>query len=139
MSQDTTEVSTPPNENVDRWRCLIVGCNPKLFGEEAAHDHRSETGHRVALWPVRSEEGHRRAQIRNQTGYYDKYNNARKKKRSSGKKRPTPAPESTQETREEPRGPERCPLHCGYCDWCSENQHVILAQFGDAGSEDVGF
>lgn len=60
--------------NANRWRCLTVGCNPKLYGEQAANDHNDATGHRVAKWPVRSEEGKRRARIRNKTGYYDKYN-----------------------------------------------------------------
>lgn len=57
----------------ERWRCLAVGCNPVLNAETAAA-HRNDTGHRVALWPVRSAEGRRRAKVRNRTGYYDKYN-----------------------------------------------------------------
>ena len=57
----------------NRWRCLAAGCNPKL-NEESAAKHNAETGHRVAKWPQRSAEGKRRARIRNQTGYYDKYN-----------------------------------------------------------------
>lgn len=60
--------------NVKRWRCLVAGCNPVLFGTDEADEHRSSQGHRVALWPVRSVEGERRARIRNKTGYYDKYN-----------------------------------------------------------------
>lgn len=64
--------------NTNRWRCLTVGCNPKLYGQPAAHEHRDVTGHRVAKWPVRSEEGKRRARIRNKTGYYDKYNTGHK-------------------------------------------------------------
>jgi len=58
----------------ERWRCLTAGCNPRLIGENAASTHRSEEGHRVAKWPVRSAEGKRRAKVRNKTGYYDKYN-----------------------------------------------------------------
>lgn len=58
----------------ERFRCLTVGCNPKLFGEDRAQDHKDSTGHRVAKWPVRSAEGRRRARHRNRTGYYDKYN-----------------------------------------------------------------
>jgi len=59
----------------ERWRCLATGCNPAL-NEASATEHKAETGHRVALWPVRSAEGERRAHIRNRTGYYDKYNHA---------------------------------------------------------------
>lgn len=58
----------------NRWRCLTVGCNPVLHGEDAAEAHREATGHRVAKWPVRSAEGRRRARQRNRSGYYDKYN-----------------------------------------------------------------
>lgn len=57
----------------NRWRCLTAGCNPRL-NEATAAAHKTETGHRVAKWPVRSAEGKRRARIRNRTGYYDKYN-----------------------------------------------------------------
>lgn len=59
--------------STDRWRCLTTGCNPRLT-EATAQDHKAETGHRVARWPVRSAEGQRRARRRNKTGYYDKYN-----------------------------------------------------------------
>lgn len=58
----------------DHWRCLTVGCNPKIFGEAEAQHHKAQTGHRVAKWPVRSAEGKRRARFRSRTGYYDKYN-----------------------------------------------------------------
>lgn len=58
----------------DRYRCCITGCNPKLIGEAAATEHRTETGHRTAKWPVRSEAGKAKARARNQSGYYDKYN-----------------------------------------------------------------
>lgn len=61
---------TQPN----RWRCLTVGCNPVLQGESAAAAHKSDTGHRVAKWAVRSAEGKRRARQRNRSGYYDQYN-----------------------------------------------------------------
>jgi ribosomal protein S4 len=65
-------MAPPPSQ---RWRCLTVGCNPVLYGQDQADDHvTAHTGHRVAKWPVRSQEGHRRARKRNQTGYYDKYN-----------------------------------------------------------------
>ena len=57
-----------------RQRSLTVGCNPRLWNEAEAADHREETGHRTAAWPVRSAEGKRRARLRNRTGYYDKYN-----------------------------------------------------------------
>lgn len=61
-------------DQTNRWRCCIKGCNPKLIGEEVAANHKSETGHRVAKWPVRSEEGKRKAVARNKSGYYNKYN-----------------------------------------------------------------
>lgn len=57
----------------ERWRCCVTGCNPRLTGTTALQ-HKAETGHRVARWPVRSAEGKRRARERNRTGYYDKYN-----------------------------------------------------------------
>jgi hypothetical protein len=40
----------------DRWRCLVTGCNPYLT-EDTANDHKTETGHRVAAWPIRSTSG----------------------------------------------------------------------------------
>mgnify|MGYP007022191210 CR=1 FL=1 len=58
----------------NRYRCCTVGCNPKLFGEDAAALHTEKTGHRTAKWPVRSAEGRRKARLRNSSGYYDKYN-----------------------------------------------------------------
>lgn len=61
----------------ERWRCLKVGCNP-ILNELTAAEHKLSTSHRIARWPVRSAEGERRAQERNQTGYYDKYNRGRK-------------------------------------------------------------
>lgn len=61
-------------DQTNRWRCCVKGCNPKLFGEEVAANHKSETGHRVAKWPVRSEDGKRKAVARNKSGYYNKYN-----------------------------------------------------------------
>lgn len=45
-----------------------------LFGKEVADNHKAETGHRVAKWPVRSEKGKRKAVARNKSGYYNKYN-----------------------------------------------------------------
>lgn len=55
----------PPNNPNERWRCLKTGCNPKLWGEDAADEHLNATGHRVAKWPVRSAEGHRKQRERN--------------------------------------------------------------------------
>lgn len=60
--------------NANRFRCTVVGCNPKLYGENAAEAHKKDTGHRTAKWPVRSAEVKRRARQRNESGYYDKYN-----------------------------------------------------------------
>lgn len=57
----------------NRWRCLAVGCNPKLDETKAAA-HARESGHRVARWPVRSAAGKRKAKARNRSGYYDRYN-----------------------------------------------------------------
>lgn len=57
----------------DRWRCLIVGCNPALDGPSAG-THKAQTGHRVAKWPVRSPAGIKKAKARSRHGYYDKYN-----------------------------------------------------------------
>lgn len=62
----------------NRWRCCTKGCNPVLFGEEKAQAHKTETGHRIAKWPVRSAEGKAKAAKRNATGYYDKYNTGSK-------------------------------------------------------------
>lgn len=49
----------------ERWRCLIVGCNPRLKNAGSAQNHKAQTGHRVARWPVRSAEGKRRQVDRN--------------------------------------------------------------------------
>ena len=57
----------------NRWRCLQVGCNPRLDAASASA-HRTATGHRVARWPVRSADGQRKARQRNRSGYYDRYN-----------------------------------------------------------------
>ena len=57
----------------DRWRCLQVGCNPVLE-KESAEAHRNLAGHRVAKWPTRSAAGEAKAQARNRSGYYRKYN-----------------------------------------------------------------
>lgn len=48
----------------DRWRCLAVGCNPKLK-ESSAGQHKEATGHRVAKWPVRSAAGRQKQRERN--------------------------------------------------------------------------
>ena len=57
----------------NRWRCTVVGCNPKLIGQAAADAHAA-TGHRVAKWPIRSPQGKAKARERNRSGYYDQYN-----------------------------------------------------------------
>lgn len=62
------------NTQQDRWRCCITRCNPKLIGYPAALEHKQETGHRIARWPVRSAYGKAQAHLRGVTGYYDKYN-----------------------------------------------------------------
>lgn len=62
----------------ERRRCLTTGCNPFLADAAEAEEHAAATGHRTARWPVRSEEGQRRARIRNRSGYYDKYNTGAK-------------------------------------------------------------
>lgn len=67
----------------DRWRCVVVGCNPKL-DVTTAGEHYAATGHRVAKWPVRSADGKRRAAARNRGGYYDKYNVGVKSARARG-------------------------------------------------------
>lgn len=59
--------------NRGRWRCLTVGCNPKLDAV-SAEEHKAKSGHRVAAWPVRSKEGTRRAIARNKSSYYRQYN-----------------------------------------------------------------
>lgn len=58
----------------ERWRCTVVGCNPVMKSLEVMESHQAETGHRTAKWPIRSKAGKRKAQKRNRTGYYDKYN-----------------------------------------------------------------
>ena len=58
----------------NRWRCLTTGCNPKLISQEAATAHATETGHRIAKWPIRSAAGKAKARARNRNGYYDQYN-----------------------------------------------------------------
>ena len=70
-------------EQPDRWRCVVVGCNPRL-DVDSAGEHFRATGHRVAKWPVRSAEGKRRAAERNRTGYYDRYNVGAKSARVRG-------------------------------------------------------
>lgn len=50
----------------ERWRCLTVGCNPVLKHQKVAEQHRDQTGHRIARWPVRSADGHRKQRERNQ-------------------------------------------------------------------------
>lgn len=57
----------------ERWRCCIVGCNPKLWSMAAAEAHRIDKAHRVARWPVRSAEGERKQRERNRAGYYRRY------------------------------------------------------------------
>lgn len=60
-------------DDLRRFRCCNVGCNPELYGNLAAQEHKQATGHRIALWPVRSPEGKKREQERNETGYHKKY------------------------------------------------------------------
>lgn len=128
-------------KNADRWRCLMTGCNPQLFGESAATAHKNETGHRVAKWPVRSPEGERRAQIRNQTGYYDKYNVGPKSpearlgtKRRKSEKFDTGSVQDIsalstcpyQEVGEwHGDGFPPSPTDCGECSWCAENSSPV--------------
>jgi hypothetical protein len=57
----------------NRWRCLSKGCNPVL-DEASAIVHNAEMQHRVAKWPVHSNAGKRKANLRNKNGYYTKYN-----------------------------------------------------------------
>lgn len=52
-----------------RWRCLEVGCNPKLNGT-TAQQHKGQTGHRVAKWPVRSAAGEAKQRERNRLNPY---------------------------------------------------------------------
>lgn len=56
----------------DRWRCLTVGCNPKLKSQKVAEQHRDQTGHRIARWPVRSAEGHRKQRERNRLQWQER-------------------------------------------------------------------
>lgn len=57
----------------ERWRCLTVGCNPKLDKDSAAN-HKAQTGHRTAKWPVRSAAGQRKQRERNAAaGRYKDY------------------------------------------------------------------
>lgn len=66
-------------------RCLTVGCNPVLYGQDQADEHvTANPGHRTADWPVRSTEGRRRAKARNRTGYYDRYNTGAKSAEARG-------------------------------------------------------
>lgn len=58
----------------DRWRCMVVGCNPVMLSLIEMESHQAETGHRTAKWPIRSAAGKAKARRRNRTGYYDKYN-----------------------------------------------------------------
>lgn len=67
----------------NRWRCTVVGCNPVLIGQGSADEHAA-TGHRIAKWPVRSTAGKAKAQERNRSGYYDKYNVGEKLSGSRG-------------------------------------------------------
>ena len=61
-------------DNTDRYRCLTTGCNPVMYGEEQANEHKGLTGHRTAKWPVRSAAGRAKERRRQTSGYYDKYN-----------------------------------------------------------------
>lgn len=72
-------------DNTNRYRCLTTGCNPVMYGEEQASEHKKSTGHRTAKWPVRSAEGRRKERERQKNGYYDKYNVGRKSYRAREK------------------------------------------------------
>jgi len=61
-------------DQTNRWRCTVTGCNPVLIGEDVASQHVEETGHRIAKWPIRSKAGKAKAEARNRNGYYRKYN-----------------------------------------------------------------
>ncbi len=68
-----------------RMRCLTVGCNPVLHGQDQADEHvTANPGHRTAKWPVRAAEGRRRANERNRSGYYDRYNTGAKSAEARG-------------------------------------------------------
>lgn len=61
--------------DTQRYRCMVKGCNPVLFGEHAVAQHKADTGHtKIYKWPVRSEAGKRKQRERNRNGYYGKYN-----------------------------------------------------------------
>ncbi|MFE7461785.1 hypothetical protein ACWFMI_23915 [Nocardiopsis terrae] len=60
----------------DRWRCLTVGCNPILRSQTVAEQHREQTSHRIARWPVRSAEGHRKQCERNRHQWQDRRDDA---------------------------------------------------------------
>jgi hypothetical protein len=68
------ELIDPPV--MERWRCVVVGCNPVL-DQSTAQTHATDEGHRVAKWPVRSEAGQEKAAERNRSGYYDRYNQSK--------------------------------------------------------------
>lgn len=57
-----------------RQRCTVTGCNPYLANTADAVTHTETTKHRTAAWPVRSAVGIAKAEMRNKSGYYDKYN-----------------------------------------------------------------
>ena len=61
-------------DNTNRYCCLTAGCNPVMYGEEQANEHKESTGHRTAKWPVRSAAGRAKERRRQTSGYYDKYN-----------------------------------------------------------------
>lgn len=68
----------------NRWRCTVTGCNPVLIGQSNADAHRTEVGHRVAKWPIRSAAGKAKARARNKSGYYDQYNVGHKSPEARG-------------------------------------------------------
>ena len=57
---------------MERWRCLAVGCNPKLRAHNA-QQHAEAKGHRVAKWPVRSAAGEAKQSARNRLNPYRPY------------------------------------------------------------------
>ena len=113
----------------DRWRCCITGCNPKLFGYDAALKHKKATGHRIARWPVRSAAGAAMARERTRNGYYDKYNVGAKARSIRPGFLSSASSSSTRSTGcEDPSafsvgGEFEGYENCGACDWCVKHDY----------------
>lgn len=129
-------------DQLNRWRCLVVGCNPVMKSEDSKNAHVEKTGHRTAKWPVRSAEGKRRAEQRNKSGYYEKYN-VGAKFRGSGSMRARESVASVELT-----GCSGASWgsaiyvggsfagfdedeYCGECSWCEENEIDHDYAFGE--------